>query len=314
MKLFGLVLKSLLLFYEEKMNNFNYKYPILLVFDRFYSEYTLVLIANIIERTNYQNIFFHLITDEETDFSFQESFLKSNSIKHKLYRVNSHDYNAFPTSAHITKGAYYLLNALELIEEKNKTLLYLDIDIFVIDDITEVFSYYDDRFSLNCLMSSDSNYFGSGFLLINLEKAKQLYTMNNFKNVLNKNPNINRHDQDLLNIVFNRDFVKNIPSIWNLHLSGYLVNKKFFHRSNIFLADAKSVHYPGTNKPWRFSSILPFATEWREIYFKIYNRNPWSKITPNEFMLRILYTLFPNPRILYRIHGHLRKFKRKLFI
>ena len=73
------------------------------------------------------------------------------------------------------------------------------------------------------------------------------------------------------------------------------------------------IHFMGTTKPWRYSTILPFAREWREIYYKIYNTKPWSKITPQEFMLRILYILFPNPAILFRINGHLRKFKRKLF-
>ena len=298
---------------ESEFKSVRFRYPILMVFDSLYAEYSLVLIVNIISNSNYKDVFFHLITDESTDFSFQESYLKFKSIEYKLYRVNIDDYNDFPVSGHITKGAYYLLNALEIIDEKNNSILYLDIDIYVNDDITKVFNYYDDRFSLNCIDSNESSYFGSGFFLINIERAKKRFTMDNFREVLKNNKNIKWHDQDILNLVFEDDSIKNIPYIWDFSVLHYLTDKKSFHKRQISLDVAKSIHYPGTTKPWRYSTVLPFAREWREIYYKIYNRKPWSKITPKELLLRILYTLFPNSTILFRIHGHLRKFKRKLF-
>jgi lipopolysaccharide biosynthesis glycosyltransferase len=284
-----------------------YNYPILLVFDGLYSEYALVLIVSIIKKTNYQDIFFQLITDKATDFSFQESYMKSRSIKYKLYRVNIDEYKDFPTSGHITKGAYYLLNALDLIEERNKCLLYMDIDIYVKDDITKVFNFYDDRFSLNCIASDETNYFGSGFILINVDRAKTRFTMDNFREALNNNKNIKWHDQDILNLVFEGDSIKNIPYIWDFPVLQYLMDRKSFHKRQIVIDNAKSIHYPGTTKPWRFSTILPFAKEWRAIYHEIYKRNPWEKITIKEFLLRVLYLVFPNPKFLLQLHKSLRR-------
>ena len=284
-----------------------YKYPILLVFDGLYAEYALVLIVSIINKTNHQEVFFQLITDEATDFSFQESYMKSRNIKYKLYRVNKYEHNDFPTSGHITKGAYYLLSALDLIEERNNWLLYLDIDIYVKDDITKVFNFHDDRFSLNCISSDETKYFGSGFILINIDRAKKLFTMDNFRKVLKNNKDIKWHDQDILNLVFQDDSIKNIPYIWDFPVQHYIVNRKSFHKRQIVIDNAKSIHYPGTTKPWRYSTILPFAKDWRAIYYEIYQRNPWEKITIKEFILRVLYLVFPNPKFLFQLHKRVRR-------
>jgi lipopolysaccharide biosynthesis glycosyltransferase len=298
---------------ESEFKSGRYRYPMLMVFDSLYAEYTLVLIVNIINNSNYKEVFFHLITDGSTDFSFQESYLKSKSIEYKLYRVNIDDYNDFPVSGHITKGAYYLLNALEIIDEKNNSILYLDIDIYVNDDITKVFNFYDDRFSLNCIDSNESSYFGSGFILINIERAKKRFTMDNFREVLKNNKNIKWHDQDILNLVFEDDSIKNIPYIWDFPVQNYLVDKKFFHKRLISLDVAKSIHYPGTTKPWRYSTVLPFAKEWRAIYYELFNRNPWDKITVKELTLRVLYLAFPNPKFLFLLHKSVRGLIKRRF-
>jgi UDP-glucose:(galactosyl)LPS alpha-1,2-glucosyltransferase len=291
---------------SSSTNVINYNYPILLVFDKYYAEYVIVLISSIIKKTNHEQVFFHLITDEVTNFSFQESYLNSKNLKYRLYRVDINKYKNFPQSGHITKGAYYLLNAMELIQENNKFLLYLDIDIYVNDDISKVFSYYDDRYSLNCIASDETNYFGSGFLLINIDRSKDRFTMDNFSKILLNNKEIKWHDQDILNLTFADDSTKNIPYIWDFAVIYYLMYKKSFHKRNIKLANAKSIHFPGTTKPWRFSTILPYAKEWRDIYFEIYKKNPWDTITIKEFTLRIIYFIFPNPKFLLLINKILR--------
>lgn len=289
------------------------RYPILIVFDGVYSEYSIVLIYNIyIKSTNKENLFFHIITDHETDFGFQEKYLVSNEIHYSLYRLNVEEFSDFPTSGHITKGAYYLLYAMNIIDELGDFILYLDIDIYLNDDISKVFQYANHAYALNCINSSPGNYFGSGFFLINRSKARERFNIDVFRNVLLSNQAIKWHDQDLLNIVFKDDSIKIIPYEWDFAVQHYLVSSESFHKDGIYLSDAKSIHYPGTTKPWRYSTILPFAREWRELYFDIYGRNPWTRVSFKEFILRILYILFPNPSMLFEVHGFLRKlFLRK---
>lgn len=287
----------------------NSQYPILLVFDSSYAEYSLVLISSIINNSS-NLVFFHLVTDNETDYELQEKFLTDNKVEYMLYRINSSVFDKFPLSGHITKGAYYLLYSLEIIEKGNsKVILYLDIDILVKEDITKVFDLFDSRFSLNCINSSDDDYFGSGFLLINTEKALEKFKLSSFIDALNTNPNITWHDQDLLNIVFKDDSVKNIPYDWDFPIQHYVVDKIKFQEKGQNLLSAKSIHFLGTTKPWRYSTILPFAKEWQTLFFDIYGKKPWIKVTLKEFILKILYIVFPNPKILFQFQSFLQKFK-----
>lgn len=51
------------------------KYPILMVFDAGYAPYSIVLIKNITNNSiKSEELYFHLITDNETDFSSQEEY------------------------------------------------------------------------------------------------------------------------------------------------------------------------------------------------------------------------------------------------
>jgi lipopolysaccharide biosynthesis glycosyltransferase len=177
------------------------------------------------------------------------------------------------------------------------------------DDITKVFEYANKFYALNCINSGPGNYFGGGFFLINLTKAKNKFNLNMVRSVYDSNPEIKWMDQDLLNIIFKDDSIKNIPYVWDFPVQNYLLNKRSFHNNNLRLRDAKSIHFPGTTKPWRFSTILPFAREWRKVYLKIYKSSPWSKITIKEFLLRFLYLIFWNPSTIFKISKKLKNTK-----
>jgi lipopolysaccharide biosynthesis glycosyltransferase len=267
-------------------------YPILLVFDKIYSEYSIVLIKSILKNSKSNNFVFHLVTDFETNFLFQESFLIENNIRFNLYRLNIESLREYPTSGHITTGAYYLLHAMEIIDEKEEVLLYMDLDIFVKDDIAEVFELFDARFSLNCIYNNSDKYFSSGFILINNIKSKEIFTSINFYNAFLQNKDILWHDQDLLNIVFKDDFIKNIPIIWDFPVAYYISDKDNFHNLGITLENAKSIHFPGTKKPWRFSTYLPYVKEWQKTYIEIYKKVPWGEnLHFKEISLRVRYFL-----------------------
>jgi lipopolysaccharide biosynthesis glycosyltransferase len=259
------------------------------VFDKIYSNYSVVLIQSILKNSKSKNFIFHLVTDFETDYLFQESFLKKNNIRFNLYRLDSETLKEYPTSGHITTGAYYLLNAMEIIIEKEPVLLYMDLDIFVKDDITEVFELFDDRYSLNCIYNNSDKYFSSGFILINNIKSREMFTSINFYNAFLHNRDILWHDQDLLNIVFKDDYIKNIPIIWDFPVAYYLADKENFLKRGITLMNAKSIHFPGTKKPWRFSTFLPYVKEWQKTYFEIYGKVPYEKVSFKEITLRIIY-------------------------
>jgi lipopolysaccharide biosynthesis glycosyltransferase len=290
-------------------------YPIVLVFDNNLKEQALVLIINIYNNSGNSNeLLFYLITNYETDFSFENEYLLKESICFNLIRI---DYKILADTfsnhiPHISLATYYKLIALDLISIQHEYLLIHDIDVYNIANIQSVFKFKSDQKSLSVVDSGKEDYFGAGFFIINTKIAKSKYNLNNFKNVyIDNEDKIKWNEQDLLNIVFKDDYSMCIPYLWDFPVQYYLTNKKEFHNKGLFLSDAKSIHYPGTSKPWRFSTILPFAKEWRQLYFKIYKKPPWQRISIKELFLRLLYILFPNPSILYRFQNYVKRLSKK---
>ena len=288
------------------------EYNVLLVFDSSYSKYSIVLITNILENSSNKNFHFFLITDTETDYSFEEMLLEQNNVSFNLIRVNTNDFEIFHTSGYITKGAYYLLAAIDLIPANIDRLLYLDLDIYVVGDLTEIYKYFSYSHSLTTI-NNYKNYFGAGLLLINTKLAKNKFTMNNFKTIYEVNYQSNiktsfMYDQELLNFVFKNDYSATIPYTWDFTPLRYKLNKAFWNKNGLYLKDVKSVHYPGTTKPWRYSTTLPFVKDWQKVYFRIYNELPWKKITFRERLLKIVFIIFPNPRIPLQIYTKIKKF------
>lgn len=286
-------------------------YNVLLVFDSNYSRFSMVLITNILDNSSKKNYHFFLITDTETDYSFEEMLLRENNVSFTIIRVNISDFEIFHTSGYITKGAYYLLSALDLIPASIDKLLYLDLDIYVVGDLAEIYKYFSSRHSLTTI-NNYKDYFGSGLLLINTNLAKKKFTISNFKNVYEKHYQSKiktsfQHDQELLNFVFKNDYSATIPYIWDFTLLRYMLNKAKWHKEGLYLEDVKSVHYPGTTKPWRYSTTLPYVKEWQQVYLKIYNELPWGNVTCRERFLKAVFIIFPNPRLPIKIHAKIKK-------
>jgi lipopolysaccharide biosynthesis glycosyltransferase len=262
-------------------------FPIVLVFDDNLKKQALVLIINIYNNSGRSNeLLFYLITDNKTDFSFENEYLIKESIDFKLIRIDERLLvaNFVNHVTHISVATYYKLLALDIISRQHDYLLIHDIDIYNNADIRSVFKFKSDEKSLSVVDRGEDDYFGAGFFIINTNRARNKFTIDNFVRAYHDNKDyIKWNEQDLLNIVFKDDYSMCIPYLWDFPVQSYLINQKSFHNRGLFLTDAKSIHYPGTTKPWRHSTVLPFARKWREVYFEIYRKKAWDRITIKDF-------------------------------
>lgn len=292
------------------------RYPIVIVFDRAFNEYMLTLVYNLYNNSHKKSkLMFYLVTENDNEMKYERLYLMSLSLDFEIIQVDANLINSRFKSfvPHISSATYYKLLILDVIDSQDEFLLVMDVDIYNIEDIVNVFEYRSEDYSISSVKNPSNNkYFGAGFFIINVKLAKTKYNLNNFyKTYLENIENIKWDEQDLLNLVFSDDSIQNIPYSWDFPVQSYIINKKGYHDKGYYLNLLKSIHYPGTSKPWRYSTVLPFVKEWRDMYFKIYGRKAWDKITSKELLLRILYTIFPNPSILFKIQRTIKSIQNR---
>lgn len=162
-------------------------------------------------------------------------------------------------------------------------VIYLDVDLILLDDIIRLFSidisnksiaavpetlnndYLDNRRkTLN--ISSTHTLFNSGVLLINCKKWKIKYEINDFLKIEKKyHEKIAHNDQDILNICFENDY----------HELSYQYNYDFFCSFKFCSNDIIIRHFNGI-KPYEFnpntiSSLVPYC----DVFWEIAHESPF---------------------------------------
>lgn len=201
--------------------------------------------------------------------------------------------------SYITKEAYYRFFIPEYC--KDDKCLYLDADIIVNGNITNLFSSeFQNEYVAACRdlfiekslykytlgMDKPNVYFNSGVLLMNVHQLKNdkithllLSNMARYKDI------IEYLDQDILNITF-EGRVKELDSVYN-YATTNLVEEK--NKKRI----AKIIHYTGKDKPWNAYHECRLAYLWM-YYFSLLDKkdfeNKYSTMT--IYLSRLKYMLY----------------------
>lgn len=163
-----------------------------------------------------------------------------------------------------SKETYYRFFIANLFPQYKK-VLYLDCDIVVLGDISELYNvnvsnymlagvqeevmdtievfgnYVEKTLGIKC-----KNYINAGILLINTERFRQKHIEQRFVELINKFTFTVTQDQDYLNVLC-KDQIKYLNLGWN---KTAFFNPKF-HDKNL-----KIVHYKMNWKPWNYDDVL----------------------------------------------------------
>lgn len=201
---------------------------------------------------------------------------------------------------YVGKSAYYKLLIPELLGPAYQRILYLDCDVVVEGDITEL--WYADvgknyvlavRDLINPFVSSpfglknwrelgrqpSDELFNTGVLVFNTAKWRKENATNRLVRYLRENSRyIRLCDQDAMNAVFG-DTWGRLDPCWNvlpyMHIAGsYSLLSKKSHED--LLARAKLLHYCGPNKPWNTCCGHPR----RDRFFHYLDLTVWSGWRP----------------------------------
>lgn len=272
------------------MNHNKKVIPIALAADNNYAMPMAVTITSILTNANKDTFYdFYLLIPSDFSVENKEKLKKlQNKYFCKINYIDMQSYFADAPNklAHATNQSYYRLMLASIVPQYKK-MLYLDVDIIVNTDLSELYdvnlegnyyggvrhpTYYLGNWGGHCKLLDIPDlhsYINAGVLLINLEKIRE----DNLEPILinavkNNYPAI---DQDVINsICYGK--IKHVPFKYNVLIKTveYIKDNKIteIYKYNEFLDAFKNpaiIHFANPTKPWQDSNLL-FADLWQKYF------------------------------------------------
>ena len=277
-------------------------------------------ILSLIDNGNVENLRVHIITSDFSidDFRKVDRVLRSEQCEYYLYDLSKFDISKFNIPSwrgtQIANARLFFQEIMDRNLSEVDNLLYLDSDLMVVGDLSELSNYSSNAISAVRDATNKgylqrlgglSNYFNSGVLFFNTKE----WTQGNYQDKLihfMEAPciDITFPDQDILNCALDGE-IGELPAKYNLGATTYLFGsfgEKFYYNSSMNVGykeiaeakkDPKILHSTGVLgiKPWQKNRINPF----NDVFMKyIYEVNP--EFTKEELSL-LKRALTANPQL-----------------
>ncbi len=170
---------------------------------------------------------------------------------------------------HVSVFTYTKLFLPQILPEIDQ-LLYLDLDIWINKDITELLLYKPTR-PIGAVLELGSNgrklfgnqavnYFNAGVLRISLNRLREKDFTKKAVELIRSGRNYTFQDQDIFNLILKGNF-DSLPITYNIFND--LVDTKNTH---INFTNPTIVHFNGPNKPWNTNINNVYANAWVDAY------------------------------------------------
>ena len=205
--------------------------------------------------------------------------------------MDRYQFKHYPLSNHIRQAAYYRISVSEIVDSSVRKVLYLDCDIIIKEDITELWDTDINRYSAaaveepyfdrheDLLLPADAVYFNSGVLLINLERWRANRIGDKAHAFILKHPDVLLlHDQDALNAVLYGEWLPLHPK-WNLQTDMFglcPLSSSPDQAVHEAVAHPAVIHFTTSSKPWHYMN----EHRYRDEYFNYLHRTEWQPRFP----------------------------------
>ncbi len=210
----------------------------------------------------------------EDDFAQMEKALGTLDAKIHRVLVDDEIFSGAPVLSRLSKATYYRLLISDILPDSVDRLLYLDPDIVINGDLTQMYNM-----NLNgCVLAGGTHLYGiiemgnlarllvfpdkkhhyinAGVLLIDLAKWRKTVTLSQILKFIQKNIKfLLLADQDVINAMFADKIMQIDERIYNLDEKTYKhYKKKLFKNQEMNLdwvrRNTVIIHYNGKHKPW----------------------------------------------------------------
>ena len=209
-----------------------------------------------------------------------------------------------PPNSLLSLATYFRLFISHIISDPNiKTILYLDCDMIIIKDISEIFDMDLSMYPVAAVrdinnprnekhlkalnFSYDDKYFNAGMLLINLNIWRK---RNIYKEFLSEAQRIDYslfQDQDILNSVFRNQWLE-LPPLWNRFNVVKYEDVFFKNKADEldYIYNPRIIHYASpAARPWMDMHFVP----WGKKYEEILKKTPWCGARKQNVETRMRY-------------------------
>lgn len=237
---------------------------------------------------------------EKTNIDRLNSTILKYNVPVRYIQFNNTELSHLKPRNNKTLAAFHRLFLDTFYSEEIEKVLYLDCDIIIRKDISELFNTDIQNYVIGAVQNDGLYYqevlgipkeklfFNSGVLLINLKKWRMSGTGQMLLDYINKNfDRMLRNDQDALNAVLYNDWFPLNPA-WNTHL--YFFTSPHLCRCDQILlkdilADPCVVHFTTQNKPWLYKCEHRFKGE----YYKYLKSSAWKDYSiPDKTLANIV--------------------------
>ena len=258
-----------------------------------YTKYLSVAMASILYNLDKEQIinFFILdggISDENKKKLNALKYIKNFNIEYIKVDKSKFENILEYHFKHITIDANYRLIMSSVKPDLDKCL-YLDFDLVVDKDITELYSINIDSFYIGAVVDAvnQNNYINSGVMLVNLERwRKEDIEYKLFHNLIKYSSRLICPDQDIINITL-RDRIKYLNPKYNAMPVQIYVRenekKEAFYNPVI-------IHWAGDRKPWIYSDANYSEYFWKyarmsPFYEDIIYKNIFKRLNNIEYKI-----------------------------
>jgi len=280
--------------------------PVLFCIDGNYWQHLGVSIASLLE-TNPRNVF-RIIVVSASEMDHAEVVKLSSLVEPERGSIETivysqaAKYQHLPTHSHLTFAMYLRLFMTEYLDQSLDKVLYLDSDIVICSDISDLWNIsledcylgaapepYDERQREPLGFSSTDLYINSGVMLIDLKKWRSNNVLSEILSFAQDNQHalVFSPDQDLINSVF-RGKIKNIGYQWNWQALFPRFSPSELSMDKATFASLKRsprlVHFTSRYKPWFYR----WEPHYKDRYHRVLARTPWSGYHPPDKNLRNL--------------------------
>ncbi len=243
-----------------------------------------------------------------------KQMLKSVSDNVEIVKINKDMFCGFPSNGYITVSTWYRFAIAELLPDSVKRVLYLDCDIAVADDISELADINLDNYAVaavkDCIykkfdkrigLCQNYHYFNAGVLLINLNYWRQKNVCKRLFDFLAKSPeNLRLFDQSVLNLVLKDEYLE-LDLRYNVQYVPPFLEESCYERGEFCAAFArpKIIHFVNRFKPWNanFGWLNPLNA-----YFARYLKCSYTRRKFAVFLRLFAKRFVRKPVILFRCY------------
>ena len=250
--------------------------PICFATDDNYVPFLAIAVASLLDNASANNFYriFVLITElkqENIDrikkLETENSSIEFISLAKEMDKIK----DMFHLRDYYSKETYYRIFIPNLFPQYKK-VLYLDCDITVVGDISELYGTHIHGFYVgaaveevmqtydvfgNYVEKADGinreDYFNAGILLINCRRWRKKHIAENFVDLLNRYKFRVVQDEDYLNVLC-KGHVRKVSLGWN---------KTSYKNENFDDKDLRLIHYKINWRPWKYKNVLYEEYFWK---------------------------------------------------